>query len=63
MVAASGLLSGMVRWHPHASALIANHCVRLADLCDDDPQLRQHLLELASEWMAMAAQDKVDAGQ
>jgi hypothetical protein len=39
----------------------ANQCVRLADLCDDDPQLREHLLELASKWMAMAAQETVDA--
>ena len=39
----------------------ANQCVRLADLCDDDPQLREHLLELAREWMGMAAQDTVEA--
>ena len=39
----------------------ANQCVRLADLCDDDPQLREHLLELAREWIAMAEQSTVDA--
>ena len=38
----------------------ANQCVRLADLCEDDRQLREHLLELASEWMATAAQETVD---
>jgi hypothetical protein len=38
----------------------ADQCVRLADLCEDDPQLREHLLELASEWMAIAAQETVD---
>ena len=36
----------------------ANQCVRLADLCEDDQQLRDHLLELASEWMAMATQER-----
>ena len=46
---------------PRECIEFANQCVRLADLCTDDPQLRQHLLELASEWVAMAAQDTVDA--
>ena len=31
--------------------------VRLADLCEDDQQLLQRLLESASEWIVMAAQD------
>ena len=39
----------------------ANQCLRLADLCDDDPQLHKHLLQLAREWIAMAAQETVDA--
>jgi hypothetical protein len=39
----------------------ARQCARLASLCEDDAQLRQHLLELAAEWIALAEQDKVDA--
>jgi len=46
---------------PRECIEFANQCVRLADLCKDDPQLRQHLLELAREWMAMGAQETVDA--
>jgi hypothetical protein len=42
---------------PRECIEFANQCVRLADLCKDDPQLREHLLELASKWMAMAAQE------
>ena len=38
----------------------ANQCVRLADLCEDDPQLREHPSGAASEWMAIAAQETVD---
>ena len=30
-----------------SGSAFANQCVQLADLCDDDPQLREHLLELA----------------
>ena len=32
-----------------------------AYLCNDDPKLREHLLELAREWIAMAALEAVDA--
>jgi hypothetical protein len=39
----------------------AKQCERLASLCEDDPELQEHLLELAREWMAMAAQDTVEA--
>jgi hypothetical protein len=39
----------------------AKQCERLASLCEDDPQLREHLLELAREWMKMAEQDTADA--
>jgi len=41
---------------PRECIEFANQCVRLADLCKDDPQLREHLLDLARKWMAMAAQ-------
>jgi hypothetical protein len=41
----------------------ALQCERLAALCYDDPQLREHLLELAREWIKIAEQDSVDAGQ
>jgi hypothetical protein len=46
---------------PRECIEFANQCVRLADLCKDDPQLSQHLLELAREWMAMAEQSTVVA--
>jgi hypothetical protein len=59
--AASGLLSRVVVMASQKDCIeFANQCVRLADLCEDDPQLREHFLELAREWMAMAAQDTVD---
>jgi hypothetical protein len=41
----------------------AKQCARLADLCDDDPQLREHLLGLAREWIAMADPDTVVTSQ
>ena len=31
---------------------------RLAQLCEDDPQLREHLLGLAREWEAMARSER-----
>ena len=37
-------------------------CERLAALCHADPQLREHLLELAREWIAMAERDTVGRG-
>ena len=40
----------------------AKQSAHLADLCEDDPQLREHLLELAREWIAMAEHDKVERG-
>jgi hypothetical protein len=36
----------------------ARQCDRLAQLCEDDPQLREHLLGLAREWEAMAKPDR-----
>ena len=46
---------------PRECIEFANQCDRLADLCEDDPQLREHLLELAREWMARAEQNTVEA--
>ena len=44
------------QWHPHASALSSlTSAFDWQTFVQDDPQLRQHLLELASEWVAMAA--------
>lgn len=40
--------------------VFTDQCVRLADLCKDAQQLLQRLLESASEWIVMAAQDAVD---
>ena len=34
----------------------ARECVRLADIAKD-PELGQHLLELAREWMALATKE------
>ena len=39
----------------------ALQCERLAALCNDDPQLREHLWELAREWIAMAERIGSDA--
>ena len=39
----------------------AKQCERLASLCEDDPQLREHLIDLAREWMTMAEQNTADA--
>jgi hypothetical protein len=38
----------------------AKQCARLASLCEDDPQLREHLLELARAWIVMAEREKVE---
>ena len=46
---------------PKECVEFAKQCMRLAYLCDDDPQLREHLLKLAREWVAMAAMESVDA--
>jgi hypothetical protein len=32
----------------------ARECVRLADLAKDDPELHDHLIEMARLWMGMA---------
>ena len=40
----------------------ALQCERLAALCNDDPQLREYLLELAREWIAMAERIRPDVG-
>jgi hypothetical protein len=36
----------------------ARECVRLAGLTKDDPELRDHLLSLAREWMATAMSER-----
>ena len=38
----------------------AQQCERLAALCADDEQLREHLLGLAREWLAMAQQEPME---
>ena len=43
---------------PQECIEFAKQCERLASLCEDDPQLREHLLKLAREWMEMAKQNK-----
>ena len=40
----------------------ALQCERLAALRSDDPQLREHLLELAREWITMAERIRPDVG-
>jgi hypothetical protein len=61
--AASGLLSRVgVMASQKACIEFALLCQRLATLCNDDPQLREHLLELAREWITMAERIRSDAG-
>ena len=61
--AASGLLSRVGVMASQKDCIeFALQCQRLAALRNDDPQLREHLLELAREWIAMAERIRPDVG-
>jgi hypothetical protein len=49
---------GEIMASPRDCVEFAYQCERLAGLCEDDPQLREHLLDLAREWMAMFRHDR-----
>jgi hypothetical protein len=36
----------------------ARQCERLAGLCEDDAQLREHLIDLAREWISQAMHER-----